>query len=60
MAQNHVTRYFIHFAAPTPEDAHDKVESHGRAVEVKMYADPHGGWIYRSAEVELHDERKGD
>lgn len=55
-----MTRYFVHFAAPTPEEAHDKAESHGRPVDVKMYPDPHGGWVYGSAEVELHDERKGD
>ena len=55
-----MTRYFVHFAAPSPEDGNDKLESHGRVLEVVMHPDPHGGWVYGSAEVELHDESKGD
>ena len=52
-------RYFVHFAAATVEDGHDKAESHGRPIEVKMHADPHGGWVYGSAEVEPVADKTG-
>jgi hypothetical protein len=60
MAHRVTTRYFVHFAAPTDEDAHDKMELHGRVREMVLHADPHGGWVYGSAEVELHERGTDD
>lgn len=54
-----VIRYFVHFAAATDEEAHDRAEMHGRVVEMVLHDAPHGGYVYGSAEVELHDGRKG-
>lgn len=55
-----MTRYFIHFAAPTPEEAHDRAEVHGAVREMKLHFDPLRVWVYGSAEVELDKEESDD
>jgi hypothetical protein len=46
-------RFFVHFAASSPEEAIDRLEAqHGAVSDVRMYAPPGGSHVYGSAEVE--------
>ena len=54
-----VPRFFVHFAAPTIDDAFIKIDEHGRAVMVVLHTDSHGGVIYGSAEITPEAKTKG-